>query len=143
MEQTKNNILDNKYQDEDRQVINKMGEYMRTLYKRYRIDVTDKGDRVFMGGLNTKEESKSLFMKNERVKTFLEIKQRSELVQSLKNVENLMEDLKFRFLKMNSKLDEIEQKNDILNKVNGNMNEELLKKIEKIRDETSGIKAER
>lgn len=143
VEQTKNKILDNKYQDEDRQVINKVTDYLKNLYKRYRIDVTDKGYRVFMGGLNDEEESKSLFMKNERFKTFLKIKQRNELVQGLKSLENLQDDLKHRFLKMNNRLDEYENKNETLIKVNKQINSDILKRIEKVKEETSGIKAER
>lgn len=143
MEQTKNNILDNKYQDEDRQVINKFTEYLRTLYLRYRIDVTDKSYRVYMGGPNSEEENKQLFMKNERVKTFLQIKQRNELVGALKGVENLMDDLKHRFFKMNSRLDELEKQNEMLNRVIKEIDDGMVKRVEKIEMETSGIKKER
>jgi hypothetical protein len=47
---TKEKYIDNKYKDEDRQVLQEITQFLKNLYQRYRIDVSNKGHKVFMGG---------------------------------------------------------------------------------------------
>lgn len=139
----KEKYIDNKYKDEDRQVIQEITSFLKNLYQRYRIDVTDKGHKVVMGGLNSEELSKELYMNMQKTKTFLSIKGRKQLLRGLDGIEQLQEDLKFRFLKMNNHLDSLEKQNKALEEVNEEVNEKILKRIKTVAFDTANIKTER
>ena len=140
---TKEKYIDNKYKDEDRQVLQEITSYLKQLYQRYRIDVSDKGHKVIMGGLNTAQESNTLYMNMQKIKTFLQIKGRKHLLKGLDGIEHLQEDLKFRFMKMNNHLDTLEKQNKILKAVNSEVNQKILTRIKTVAFDTANIKTER
>lgn len=140
---TKEKYIDNKYKDEDRQVLQEITLYLKSLYQRYRIDVSDKGHKVIMGGLNTEEETNDLYMNMQKIKTFLQIKGRKHLLRGLDGMEQLQEDLKFRFLKMNNHLDILEKQNQTLIDVNKEVNSKILGRIKTVAFDTANIKTER
>ena len=82
-------------------------------------------------------------MNMQKIKTFLQIKGRKHLLRSLDGMEQLQEDLKFRFLRMNNHLDALENQNKTLSKVNEEVNDKILKRIKTVAFDTATIQTER
>ena len=96
-----------------------------------------------MGGLNSKEQTKAIFMNIERIKTFLTIKKRFKMLKALQDVENLSEDLKFRFGKINNKYDELIKKNEGIEKINDRINQTIMQRVSQVAKESMKIQEER
>lgn len=96
-----------------------------------------------MGGENSYEMKQELFMKMERIKTFLSIKQRPEIKKKLLEIENLFEDINFRFLKINNHVGEVERAKETALKVNHDLNTQILKRVDMVAQQTNGIRIER
>lgn len=82
-------------------------------------------------------------MKMERIKTFLSIKQRPEIKKKLLEIENLFEDINFRFLKINNHVGEVERAKETALKVNHDLNTQILKRVDMVAQQTNGIRIER
>lgn len=82
-------------------------------------------------------------MKMERIKTFLSIKQRPVAKKKLLELDGLLEDLNFRFLKANKRIDELERAKESAYKINTDLNNQILKRVDIVAQQTKNIQIER
>lgn len=79
----------------------------------------------------------------QRIQTFAKVKKRKELARSMNNLYELQKAFKAKFDNLNLKIDDLERKNEMLHKLNEEINNEILGKIKNIDIESKLIKAER
>lgn len=82
-------------------------------------------------------------MEIQRIKTFVQVKKRRELVRAMGNLTELNKAMKVRFNWLNSRVEELEKNNEMLKKVNQEINDTIINRIKSVEFESNQIKAER
>lgn len=96
-----------------------------------------------MGEELNSNQIKENLMELQRIKTFAQVKKRLEIVNSIGNLTELQKAFKSKFEKLNLRVEELERKNEFLEKVNKEINEGVLSRIKRVEYESKMIKAER